>query len=81
MKSTTFGQFRKNLVALLDRVTEDREPLIITRGRGKPAAVLMSYEDFTAFDETDYLMRAPKNAERLLASIAEFEQAKGRRPT
>ncbi len=78
MKSTTFGQFRKNLVALLDRVTEDREPLIITRGTRKPAAVLMSYEDFTAFDETDC---APKNAERLLASIAEFEQAKGRRPT
>ncbi len=77
MKRTTFGQIRKNLAAMFDRVTEDHESPIITRGRGKPAAILTSYDDFSSCDETDYLMRGRKNARRLLGSIAEFEQGKG----
>ena len=39
---------------------------MITRDRGKPAAVLMSLEDFASYEETRYLLKSPRNAERLL---------------
>ena len=43
----------------------------ITRDKGKPAAVLMSLEDFASYEETRYLLKSPVNAARLLESIAE----------
>jgi antitoxin YefM len=78
MKTTSYSDLRKNLAAMLDRVTDDREPVVITRGAGKPAAVLMSLEDFASYEETRYLLRSPANAERLAAAVAELEQGGGR---
>lgn len=69
MRSTSYSDLRKNLAARLDEVTEDRAPLLITRERGKPAAVLMSLEDFASYEETQHLLRNPVNAERLLKAI------------
>ena len=77
MQTTSYSALRKNLAAMLDRVTADREPVVITRDKGKPAAVLMSLEDFASYEETRYLLRSPGNAERLLASIADLDQGKG----
>jgi len=77
MKSTSYSELRKNLTSTLDRVAADHEPVIITRDRGKPAAVLMSLEDYASFEETRYLLRSPANAERLAESIAELEAGKG----
>jgi len=37
---------------------------MITRQNGKPA-IVMSVEDFNAYEETYYLSASPKNAERL----------------
>ncbi len=78
MQTTSYSQLRKSLAATLDRVAADHEPVIITRDKGKPSAVLMSLEDFASFEETRYLLRSPRNAERLLASIAELDQGGGR---
>ncbi len=61
----------------IDRVNADREPLIITRDRGKPMAVLMSLEDFASYEETRYLLRSGKNAERLLEAIGELDRGGG----
>lgn len=55
----------------------DHEPLIITRDHGKPAAVLMSLEDYASFEETSYLLKTPRNAERLLESVAELDSGQG----
>ena len=77
MRTTSYSEFRRNLAADLDSVTNDHAPLIITRDRGKPAAVLMSLEDYASLEETCYLLSSPANAERLLASIAELEDGKG----
>ena len=77
MQTTSYSALRKNLAAMLDRVTADREPVVITRDKGKPAAVLMSLEDFASYEETRYLLRSPGNAERLLASIGDLDQGKG----
>jgi antitoxin YefM len=77
MRVTSYSDLRRNLSAALDRVADDREPLIITRDRGKPTAVLMSLEDFASFEETRYLLANPVNAERLLESIAELDGGGG----
>ncbi|MEI5680885.1 type II toxin-antitoxin system prevent-host-death family antitoxin [Mesorhizobium sp. CGMCC 1.15528] len=77
MKTTSYSELRRNLAAALDSVTADREPVVITRERGKPAAVLMSIEDFASYEETRYLLKSPKNADRLLSAIDELEAGKG----
>lgn len=78
MRTTTYSELRRNLAEMLDRVTTDHTPVIITRDRGKPAAVLMSLEDFASYEETRYLLRNPANAERLLEAVAELEGGGGR---
>jgi antitoxin YefM len=81
MRITSYSDLRRNLAAALDRVSADREPLVITRDRGKPTAVLMSLEDFASYEETRHLLRSPANAERLLESIAEIEKGGGAEKT
>lgn len=48
MRVTLATDFRKNMSTELDRVHDDREPLMIFRTGGKPAAVLMSLDDFNS---------------------------------
>jgi antitoxin YefM len=71
------SQLRRNLAATLDQVADDHEPVIITREGGRPAAVIMSLEDFGSYEETEYLLRSPENAKRLLESIEELESGGG----
>jgi len=40
--------------------------------------VMMSLDDFKALEETSYLLRSPKNARRLLESIASLEAGQGK---
>jgi antitoxin YefM len=77
MRTTSYSELRKNLASALDKVVEDREPVIITRDRGKPAAVLMSLEEFTSWEETLHLLRSPANAARLKQSIDELDKGGG----
>jgi antitoxin YefM len=77
MRSTSYSDFRKNLAAMIDAVTADHEPIVITRDKGRPAAVLMSIEDFSSYEETRYLLRSPANAERLLQSVGTLESGGG----
>lgn len=72
MDTINYSSFRSNLARVLDKVNDDHKPVLITRQNGKPA-VLISLEDFQAYEETAYLMASPKNAERLNQAIAEIE--------
>jgi antitoxin YefM len=81
MRTTSYSDFRKNLAAAIDRVNADHEPMVITRDKGKPSAVLMSLEDFASFEETRYLLRSPANSERLLAAVADLDAGKGNEHT
>lgn len=78
MKAISISELRKNLAAAVDRVAADHDYTIVTREGGKPAAVLMSLEDFSSWQETAYLLRRPANAERLLRAVAELDAGKGR---
>ena len=76
MDAITYSTARANLADTMDRVCGDHEPIIITRN-GEQAVVMMSLEDFKALEETSYLLRSPKNARRLLESIAALESGGG----
>ena len=77
MDAITYTTARANLAHTMDRVCEDHEPLIITRN-GQQSVVMMSLDDFKALEETAYLLRAPKNAKRLLEAIASLENGQGK---
>jgi antitoxin YefM len=62
------SEARKNLFGLIEQVNEDRHPVEITSRKGD--AVLLSKADYEALAETDYLLRVPANARRLLESLA-----------
>ncbi|PHR59284.1 MAG: type II toxin-antitoxin system prevent-host-death family antitoxin [Robiginitomaculum sp.] len=73
MKTTSTTDFRKNLAKIMDQVNEDHEPIIVTRSNGKPA-VLISLEDYSAMDETTYLLSSPANRKALLDSISQIDK-------
>ena len=75
MQTLSYSHFRSHLAKTMDKVNDDHTPVLITRQNGQPA-VIMSLEDFHAYEETAYLMASPKNAERLSRSIAEAEAGK-----
>ena len=72
MDTINYSSFRSNLARVLDKVNDDHKPVLVTRQNGKPAVVI-SLEDFQAYEETAYLMASPKNAARLNQAIAEIE--------
>jgi antitoxin YefM len=78
MDAISYTAVRNNLAKTMDRVNEDHTPIMITRQNGAPA-VLMSLEDFNAYQETAYLMRSPANAARLTKAVADV--TKGRLKT
>ncbi len=77
MNAVTYTAARENLAATMDKVCDDREPVIITRNRDQ-AVVMISLEDYKALDETAYLARSPANEKRLLASIRQLESGNGK---
>jgi len=76
MNTLSYSTARAGLASAMKKVCEDHEPVIITRQK-EESVVMISLEDFTALEETSYLLRVPKNARRLLESIAELEQGGG----
>ncbi len=77
MDTITYSNARAKLADTMDRVCDDHEPIIITRN-GEQAVVMVSLDDYKALEETSYLLRSPKNAQRLFESIAALETGKGK---
>ena len=76
MDTVTYSEFRKKLAPLLDKVNEDCAPLLVTRQNGSPV-VVMTLEDFKAYEATFYLLSSKKNAKRLDKAIAELRAGEG----
>jgi antitoxin YefM len=76
MDAVHYITIQQNLEQTMDLVCEDHNPIMITRNN-KPSVVIMSLEDYQSLEETNYLLKSPKNAQRLLESIAELESEKG----
>lgn len=65
----TYTSAREQLATLLDRVTKDREIVIIQR-RGSEDVAMISADELASLAETAYLLRSPQNAERILSALA-----------
>jgi len=76
MDVLTYSDTRANLKDVMDRVVEDRAPVIITRQKAE-AVVMVSLADWNAMEETLHLLSTPVNAERLRASVRELDAGGG----
>ncbi len=76
MNAITYTSVRNNLAKILEKVCDDHDPVIVTR-QNQNSVVIMSLEDYESLTETAYLLRSPKNAQRLIRSIADLESGKG----
>ena len=76
MDAITYTHARSHLAETMEKVCDDHAPIIIAR-KNRRSVVLLSLEDYQALEETAYLLRTPKNARRLLESVAELEAGGG----
>lgn len=77
MDIVTFSEARANLKAVMDRACADRAPVVVKRARGQENVVIVPQGEWDGMQETMHLLASPRNAERLLASIAELDAGRG----
>jgi antitoxin YefM len=71
MDVLTYSDTRVRLKEVMDRVVQDRAPIVITRRRGE-AVVMVSLADWSAIVETLHLRASPTNSRRLAAAIGQL---------
>ena len=76
MYARFWSEARENLKSVMDRTVADSTPVHITRQRGE-GVVMISERDWASIEETLYLLRSPRNARELLASIAGLDAGEG----
>ncbi|MFM8607870.1 MAG: type II toxin-antitoxin system Phd/YefM family antitoxin [Hyphomicrobiales bacterium] len=69
MRTVSLSTLGRILTSALDRVVHDREPMLVTREGGKSPVVILSLEDFASYEETEFLLKSPRNAGRLKAAV------------
>jgi antitoxin YefM len=72
MNTVSYTALRADLSKTMQQVCEDHDPIVITRSKAEPV-VMISLSDFEELQETNYLMRSPANARRLLGAMDEIE--------
>jgi antitoxin YefM len=77
MEAISYTAARENLAATMQKVCDDRAPVIITRNRDQ-AVVMISLEEYESLEETAHLLSSPANARRLIESVAELRAGKGK---
>ncbi len=77
MDAVTYSYTRQHFSDMMDRVNEDRVPLLVTRQKGRPV-VMISLDDHNSMEETAYLLRSPSNARRLIDSVDELRRTGGK---
>lgn len=73
----TYSSAREQFATLLDRVTKDREVVIIQR-RGAEDVAMIAADELASLTETAYLLRSPQNAERILSALARALKNEGK---
>ncbi|MFC4336823.1 type II toxin-antitoxin system Phd/YefM family antitoxin [Salininema proteolyticum] len=71
----TASQAGKDLHSLIKKVNDERVPVRGASVQGN--AVLMSEDDYEAWQETVFLLRSPRNAGRLMRSISQMDNGGG----
>jgi antitoxin YefM len=65
---TTYTAARDQLKALMDKVVDDREVVLVRRRQGGDVAMVAA-EELEGLLETAHLLRSPRNATRLLKAL------------
>ncbi len=76
IREVTTGAAVRQLARLMDQVTDTREPVMIRRP-GKEPVALIAARELRSLTETDYLLRSPRNAERLRQAMARADAGEG----
>jgi antitoxin YefM len=69
MQTLTASEARSNLYRLIDETAQSHEPIVISGKRG--SAVLLAAEDWSAIQETLYLLAVPGMRESIKAGMKE----------
>jgi antitoxin YefM len=72
---TTYTSLREGLSGYLDQVSDDRE-VVFVRRRGARDVAMVAAEELEGLLETAYLLRSPKNAERLMKALEASQKGK-----
>ena len=70
----TASEARKRLFPLIKQVNDDRAPVEIVSNSGR--AYLVAADDYESMAETDYLLRSPANAARLMAAADDVRRGR-----
>ncbi|MEH6678165.1 type II toxin-antitoxin system Phd/YefM family antitoxin [Phenylobacterium sp.] len=76
MDVISYSDTRANLKKVMDKVVDDRAPIVVTRTRGE-AVVMVSLADWNAMEETLHLVSRSANAQRLTEAIAQLDAGAG----
>ena len=68
MLQTTYTNARANFAGICDEVIDNRAIVLIRRRKGSSVAMIAA-DELQSLVESSYLMRSPKNAERLLSAL------------
>ena len=77
MEAIPYTSARENLAGTMQKVCDNRTPIIITRNRDQ-AVVMTALEEYEALEETAHLLSSPANATRLAESIRELRAETGK---
>jgi antitoxin YefM len=72
MNIINYSEARASLKSVMDGVCESHEPAVVTRTKGDDV-VMLSKGDYDSIMETLHLLRSPKNASRLMESVARIK--------
>ena len=73
MDAITYTHARQNMARIMDEVIDNSEVKIITRNNDR-AVVMMSLDDYNAWNETCYLLSNPHNAAHLRSSLKQADE-------
>lgn len=73
METTNATELRKNLKHKLDKVSDDKETMIIHRS-GHEDVVMLPLSEYNSWKETMYLLSTGANRSHLEASLKEAEE-------
>jgi antitoxin YefM len=76
MDVLSYSETRARLKEVMDRVVEDRSPVVITRQKAE-AVVMVSLAGWNAMEETLHLLSSPTNAQRLREAIRQLDEGGG----
>lgn len=74
MKEISCTELRGNMASVLDRVTKGKRSIAVSRN-GKRIVVMAPAAEWEGLKETVHLLLSPRNAQRLLGTLARAEAA------